>query len=170
MDAVGLSWPECGTAPWDPPLTPRGREQIRTSLEAACQAGVECIVASPMRRTVESAEIASGVLGVRFHIDCGLVEWQNADWFSSLAVGDADWYRNSIYWNGNFLASAPPSFPETESEAQQRCMRAAEFWMRRRAGNLLILAHENGIVGIANGLFGDNLVSVPFGAVLSLES
>lgn len=59
-------------------LTPRGREQVRTSVTAARAAGTlgdSCrIVTSPLLRARESAEVAAEVLGVGFEIDVRLIE------------------------------------------------------------------------------------------------
>jgi broad specificity phosphatase PhoE len=59
-------------------LTPRGREQVRVSVQAARSegtlAGARRVVTSPLLRARESAEIAAEILGAELSVDARLSE------------------------------------------------------------------------------------------------
>lgn len=53
----------------DPRLTERGREQVAAAAERLAGAGIGRLVASPYRRTLESAAIVAGRLGLDIEVD-----------------------------------------------------------------------------------------------------
>jgi broad specificity phosphatase PhoE len=68
-----------GTA--DPELTETGRDQAhRAAAWLAERSSIDAIVASPMRRTRETAAAAADVLGLPVEIDEGLIETAFGDW------------------------------------------------------------------------------------------
>jgi broad specificity phosphatase PhoE len=169
VDNVEPQWRETAAEPWDPPLTHRGREHIRCSVQRICKTGVQYVLSSPMRRTVESAQVASGILGLKFEVDTGLVEWQNPAWFSGLTVGNPVWLGQASYWSGKQRNSVPPFFPETEHQAKARCAAAARRLIEQESRCGLIITHETGVIGIANGLTGSSIDHVRFGGLIELS-
>ena len=168
MDYVEPQWKQTAADPLDPPLTPRGREQIRTSVQRLVNAGVQYILSSPMRRTVESAQMASDILGLQFELDIGLVEWQNPDWFSGLTLGNPIWFAKAMEWNGKQRNSVPPVFPETENQAKARYAAVARVLLEQEARCGLIITHETGVIGTVNALTGTAIDHVGFGEMIEL--
>jgi probable phosphoglycerate mutase len=64
----------------DPGLSDEGREQARRAAEALVGRGIDVIVASPMRRTRQTAEIAAAALGLEVEWDDGFVEASFGVW------------------------------------------------------------------------------------------
>lgn len=71
-----------GLASANPPLSDDGRAQIRAAAEwlSPIKDRIAGIVASPVRRTRESAEIAAGVLGIEVSEEHGFAEMEFGDW------------------------------------------------------------------------------------------
>lgn len=168
VDYVEPQWKETAAEPLDPPLTFRGREQIRTSVQRLLNTEIQYILSSPMRRTLESAQVASDILGLQFELDTGLVEWQNPDWYSGLTLGNPIWPTKAVDWNGKQRSSAPPVFPETENQAKARYAAVAQVLLEREAGCGLIITHETGVIGMVNALTGATIDHVGFGEVIEL--
>ncbi len=68
----------------DPPLNERGRAQARALGESLAGEGVRELWASPLRRALETAEIAGGTLGLRPRSDARLMEVDVGDWAGRL--------------------------------------------------------------------------------------
>jgi probable phosphoglycerate mutase len=64
----------------DPGLSDEGREQARRAAEALVSRGVEVIVASPMRRTRQTAETVAVALGLEIEWDEGFAEASFGAW------------------------------------------------------------------------------------------
>lgn len=64
----------------DPPLSPRGREQARRMATELLDEGIEVVVASDLRRAVETAEILGEAIDVRPRVDARLRELDVGDW------------------------------------------------------------------------------------------
>jgi len=71
-----------GLASANPPLSDDGRAQIRAAAEwlMPLHDRISAIVASPVRRTRESAEIAAGVLGKQVSEEHGFAEMEFGEW------------------------------------------------------------------------------------------
>ncbi len=169
IDQIDDTWCKKAREPWDPPLSAWGREQVRRTVEGIRAKGVGRIVASPLRRTVESADIASRVLGMPFDVDDGLVEWQNELWFPSRTTGNAEWLRAAKWWSGLRRCSAPLRFPESVAEAEARCVAAAQALARDRSTVTLLIVHQVGVTSIANALGGQSLSEVGVGEAVEIR-
>ena len=71
-----------GLASANPPLSDDGRAQIRAAAQwlLPIKERIAGIVASPVRRTRESADIAAGVLGIEVAEEHGFAEMEFGDW------------------------------------------------------------------------------------------
>lgn len=65
-------------------LTPKGEAQARATAERVAAFGVDAIVASPLRRARQSAEILADVTGLPVRYDERLVEWDAGEWSGHL--------------------------------------------------------------------------------------
>ena len=71
-----------GLASSNPGLSDEGRDQIRTTADwlAPIAAGIDAVVASPVRRTLESAEILAEALGKKVDVEPGFAEMEFGAW------------------------------------------------------------------------------------------
>ncbi|MET0449920.1 MAG: histidine phosphatase family protein [Aeromicrobium sp.] len=98
-----------GSGGTDPELTEAGREQARRAAGWLLdRGGIDAIVASPMRRTRETAAAAAEVLGLDVEIDDGFIETSFGDWDGfTFAEIQERWGDELTAWLGS-TAVAPP--------------------------------------------------------------
>lgn len=168
LDYIDPLWPSTSSEPWDSPLSQMGRAQILLSAQRVMDRGITSIVTSPLRRTVESAQVASQQLQMAFDVDDGLVEWQNPLWFPHRIVGNPVWLLQATQWSGRRRCTAPVRFPETEDQAKARCAAVARrlFAVEK---TVLVITHECGACGIASSLTGKNVSQISPGEMLEFS-
>ena len=95
IDFVDDKWVDTAARPFDPPLTPAGVAQGAAlgrrlrSLEGVPP--VTKIFVSPLGRTVQTADAAAAELGIdALHVEPGLVEVLDAEWYSCWRCADDD--------------------------------------------------------------------------------
>ena len=124
------------------PLTEVGREQAGRRGRAWLADGVrfDCIVASPLLRARETAEIIGTLLNLPVEID---PDWQERDNGMLAGLSRAD--AAMRYPRPCFRNPYEPMCQTGESETQVygRAARALEKLIRRAAGHSLIVAHGN---------------------------
>ncbi|KQX75359.1 bifunctional RNase H/acid phosphatase [Aeromicrobium sp. Root472D3] len=129
-----------GTA--DPELTEAGREQARRAARWLADHGsIEAIVASPMRRTRETAAAAADVLGLDVEIDEGVVETAFGDWdghtFAEIQEG---WGDELTAWLAD--SSVAPPGGESMDAVHERVAEARDRLVTRYAGRtVLVVSH-----------------------------
>jgi broad specificity phosphatase PhoE len=98
-----------GSGGTDPQLTERGQEQARSAAQwLLARGGIDAIVASPMRRTRETAAAAAEVLGLDVEIDDGFIETSFGEWDGfTFAEIQERWGDELTAWLGS-TAIAPP--------------------------------------------------------------
>lgn len=153
LDHVDPGWCETAPEPFDPPLSNLGQQQVRRLAEWLSAWGVQRVVASPFRRTIESAQTICEVLNRTFEVDDGLCEWQNPAWFTERWCGNRRWVEEASRCTTVRAAVEVPRYPETEAEAEARCAKAVQSNAERSDG-VLVVAHENGVVGSIGTLTG----------------
>jgi broad specificity phosphatase PhoE len=101
----------------DPPLNDRGREQAQALGEALAGDGIRELWSSPLRRALETATIAGGVLGLQPRLDPRLMEVDVGRWagrlYADLAVDEPGAYAQ---WRSGSPAFR---FPGGESLREQ---------------------------------------------------
>ena len=104
----------------NPGLSDEGRDQIRATAAwlAPIAAGIDAVVASPVRRTLESAEILAEALGRSVEVEPGFAEMEFGQW-DGLTFGEvAERDREGLdAWLGS-MDTPPPggeSFREVEA-------------------------------------------------------
>lgn len=169
-DSTDPQWILTAKEPRDPPLSFEGGSRFKPRSRGLLNRSIEGVVASPLRRTVESAQIAAAILQVPFDIDDGLVEWQNPAWFSGLTTGNPHrWMKEALHWSGKRRRCQQLSFPETEQQAKARCFETARALIAELQ-RLLVIGHENGVAGIVSTLTNTRVDHVGVGEVLELTS
>ncbi len=131
-----------GSGANDPELTENGREQARRAARwLETHGGIDAIVASPMRRTRETAVAAAEVLGLDVEIDEGFIETSFGEWEGfTFAEIQERWGDELTAWLGS-SAIAPPG-GETFDAVYQRVNVAHERLMSAYAGKtVLVVSH-----------------------------
>ena len=129
-----------GTA--DPEVTETGREQARRAAAWLAEHGsIDAIVASPMRRTRETAAAAADVLGLEVEIDEGVVETAFGDWdghtFAEIQEG---WGDELTAWLAD--SSVAPPGGESMDAVHERVTEARDRLVARYAGKtVLVVSH-----------------------------
>jgi broad specificity phosphatase PhoE/ribonuclease HI len=131
-----------GSGGTDPELTETGREQARRAAQwLQAHGGIDAIVASPMRRTRETAAAAGELLGLDVTIDEGFVETSFGDWDGfTFAEIQQRWGDELTAWLGS-TAVAPPG-GETFDAVGERVTAARDRLMAAYPGQtVLVVTH-----------------------------
>jgi broad specificity phosphatase PhoE/ribonuclease HI len=131
-----------GSGGTDPELTETGHDQARRAAQwLLAHGGIDAIVASPMRRTRETAAAAAEVLGLDVEIDDGFIETSFGDWDGfTFAEIQERWGDELTAWLGS-TAVAPPG-GETFDAVGERVAAARDRVMTAYAGKtVLVVTH-----------------------------
>ncbi|MBF4766890.1 bifunctional RNase H/acid phosphatase [Nocardioides agariphilus] len=130
-----------GLASSNPGLSEEGREQIRMTADwlASISDRVDAVVASPVRRAHESAEILAEHLGVSIEEEPGFAEMEFGTWdgmtFDEVAAMD----RAAVErWLGSL--EERPGGGESLVMVQQRVLAALERVLSRHVGRTVVIA------------------------------
>lgn len=124
----------------NPPLTEEGRAQIRSTADWLSALGEEAavVVASPVRRTRESAEIIAERLELPLVEEPGFAEMEFGEW-DGLTFGDVSKLHHEAFhaWLGD--TSVPPPGGESFEQVRDRVLAALERVLADHAGRTLIV-------------------------------
>ena len=123
------------------PLSRAGRAEAEAAAVRAKELGIEVVVASPLRRTRETAEVVAGALGLPVEFDDDLVELDFGD-LEGLSAQEAR-ARHPLAVR-RFTTDVTVAAPGGESIADVavRVARARERILRRHAGRtVLVVSH-----------------------------
>jgi ribonuclease H / adenosylcobalamin/alpha-ribazole phosphatase len=130
----------------DPELTAQGVEQVRRAAAAlARDGGVDAIVASPLRRALDSASEVALALGLEVVVDNGFQEAAFGEWDGcTLAEVQDRWPEELDAWLAS-PAAAPPG-GESLSQVRTRVERALAATLEAyRGGTVVVATHVNPI-------------------------
>ena len=156
----------------DLPLSRTGRAEAEAAAQRAKDLGVEVVLASPLRRTRETAEIVAGALGLPVTLDDDLVELDFGD-LEGLTFEEAR-SRHPLAAR-RFLDDVTVAAPKGESiaDVSARVARARRRVLSDHAGRtVLVVSHVTPIkLMLAAGLgAGDEVVHRVFLEAASLSS
>jgi probable phosphoglycerate mutase len=125
----------------DVPLTETGLTQAAAAAKRLASAGIDAIVASPLQRTVQTAEVVAAVTGVPVTTDEGFQETDFGDWDGlTFAEVRERWPSEMTAWLAD-PAVAPPG-GESFAEVSERVIAALARVLADRAGQrVLIVSH-----------------------------
>lgn len=128
----------CGSGGSDPALTELGQEQAGRAATWLKQLdSVDAVVASPLRRTQETAGIVAGELGLDVSLEAGIVETDFGEWEGySFAEIMAKWPAEMDAWLGS-TAIAPPG-GETFDAVSARVVEARDRLLNAYAGKTVV--------------------------------
>ena len=140
--ALSLEKRFSGSGGADPALAPLGEQQAEAlAREIAARGGVDAIVASPLLRTLQTAERVAHATGAAIDVDPGIAECSFGEWDGyTFAEVNERWPVELAAW----LAStdvAPPG-GESFAECRDRVDRARRDLLTRHAGQrVAVISH-----------------------------
>jgi probable phosphoglycerate mutase len=129
-----------GLASANPGLSEEGRAQVRTTADwlAPIADGVAAVVASPVRRTLESAEILAERLDRSVDVEPGFAEMEFGSWDGLTLAEVAERDRAALEaWRGS-LDVAPPG-GESFRAVEQRVLAALDRLLAAHAGKTVVV-------------------------------
>lgn len=141
---------------WNSDLNEQGRQQADVNGRFLQPLGIDHVVASPLDRTLQTAEIINAHLGIGFDLDERIMEWHCGDWSGEM------WDEVHHKWPEEFAAWRADQFhyrgPGTENYPDM-IERATPFL------NELLTSEFNRIAIVSHGMIGRAMV----GTLLSLS-
>ena len=129
-----------GLASANPGLSDEGRDQIRTTADwlAPIAAGIDAVVSSPVRRTLESAEILAAVLGKKVDVEPGFAEMEFGAWdgLTFAEVGQRD-QAGLDAWMGSL--ETPPPGGESFRSVEERVVAGLDRLLEAHRGKTVIV-------------------------------
>ncbi|WP_121258510.1 bifunctional RNase H/acid phosphatase [Nocardioides ferulae] len=151
----------------NPPLSEDGRAQVRTTADwlAPIAGRVAAVVASPVRRTRESAEIVADVLDVPLTEEPGFAEMEFGHWDGLTFSEVADRHHDELdAWLGS-LDAAPGGGGESFRQVERRVLAGLERVLDRHAGEtVVVVSHVTPIKTLVA-----HAVDAPLDAVFRME-
>ncbi|WP_369252928.1 bifunctional RNase H/acid phosphatase [Geodermatophilus amargosae] len=156
----------------DLPLSATGRAEAEAAAVRAGELGIDVVVASPLRRTRETAEVVAGALGLQVELDEDLVELDFGDLEGLTATEAREKHPLAAR---RFTADVTVAAPAGESiaDVSRRVARARTRLLERYAGRtVLVVSHVTPIkLLLAAGLgVGDEVVHRVFLEAASLST
>lgn len=136
-----------GSGGSDPELSDRGRWQAERAAEAlAARGSIQAVVASPMRRTRQTAETVAGRLGLEVRYEDGLREVDFGDWEGLTFAEVRERYPDDLTtWLGSAKAK-PTGSAESFTTLTHRAGVARDKIIARYAGKtVLVVSHVSPI-------------------------
>ena len=133
-----------GLASANPPLSQEGRDQVRATAQwlTPVVGSVDALVASPVRRARESADILGEVLGLSAVEEPGFAEMEFGAWDGLTFAEVAERHRDDLdAWLGS-LDAAPGGAGESFRSVQRRVLQARDRVLADHAGRtVLVVSH-----------------------------
>ncbi|WP_300681047.1 bifunctional RNase H/acid phosphatase [Nocardioides sp.] len=150
----------------NPPLSDEGRAQIRASATWVQQLAmtVDAIVASPVRRTAESAAIAGDVLGLPVTFEPGFAEMEFGRWDGLSFAEVSERYPDELSsWLGSL--DVAPGGGESFREVEERVLAGLTRLVEAHQGQtVLVVSHVTPIKTLVAAALG-----APLSAVYQME-
>jgi broad specificity phosphatase PhoE/ribonuclease HI len=129
-----------GLASSNPGLTEEGRDQVRATAEwlKPISGDVDVVLASPVRRTQESAEIIGEVLGHPVAVEKGFAEMEFGTWDGLTFAEVAERYKDEMdLWLGSL--DHAPGGGESFRAVEKRVLAARDKVIDEHAGKTLVV-------------------------------
>lgn len=132
---------------WNSDLSELGREQADRNGQFLKSRGVEYVVASPLDRTRQTAELIDAHLGIGFELDARLKEWDCGIWSGEM------WHELPTKWPQEFAAWQADQFhyrgpgAENYPDMVERAKPFLDELLAKEFGTIAIVSH--GMIGRA---------------------
>ncbi len=155
-----------GLASANPGLSVEGKDQIRTVADwlAPLAEQIGAVVASPVRRTLESAEILAEALGHGVEVEPGFAEMEFGTWDGMTFAEVGEQFPGELKaWLGSVDASPPGG--ESFQVVQQRVLAGLDRLLTAHAGRtVVVVSHVTPIKTLVA-----DAVDAPLAAVFRME-
>jgi broad specificity phosphatase PhoE len=165
----------CG-AGLDPELTPEGLAMAQAFADAYKTVSWKAIYASPLRRTITTAQPICDATGVKMELRENLKEIQYGKWEGkSVPVVNREFHDDYIRWSADPAWNAPTGGEPAVSIAHRALTVIEEINQRFRDGNVLIVSHKATIRIILCSLLGIDVgrfrfrLGCPVGSISTVE-
>ncbi len=141
---------------YDSPLSDLGRQQAAETGRRLRGEGIRHVIASPFRRTVETAHAIATELDAPVLIEPGAGEWYNAAWFAYKPPLDAPASLTHEFPRVDpaYQPLIHPAFPETEPQALAREAATIRALIDRFGSDFLVVGHGHSVMGMTLALAG----------------
>jgi ribonuclease H / adenosylcobalamin/alpha-ribazole phosphatase len=129
-----------GLASANPGLSEEGRAQVRATGDwlAPLAERIDALVSSPVRRTLESAEILGAMLGRAVEVEPGFAEMEFGSWDGLTFTEVAEQRQDELdSWLGSL--DTAPGGGESFRHVEKRVLAALDRLLRERAGQTIVL-------------------------------
>jgi probable phosphoglycerate mutase len=165
----------CG-AGLDPELTADGVAMARAFAEARKSVPWKAVYASPLKRTVATAQFLCDAVGLKMELRDDLKEIHYGAWESkSVEIVNRDYHDDYIRWSADPAWNAPTGGEPAVAIARRALRVTEEIRQRFADGNVLIVSHKATIRIILCSLLGIDVgrfrfrLSCPVGSVSTVE-
>jgi probable phosphoglycerate mutase len=144
----------CGSG-LNPDLTPVGREMAQAFADAYRSVPWQAIYASPLKRTISTAQILSEVVGLRAESRDGLRELGYGQW-EGMSAEDVsrDFHDDYIKWSADPAWNAPTGGEPAVTTANRALQVVEEIKRSHADGNVLVVSHKATIRAVLCSLLG----------------
>ena len=155
-----------GLASANPGLSDEGRDQIRTTADwlAPMAEQVDAVIASPVRRTLESAEILAEVLGKTVDVEPGFAEMEFGSWDGKTFMDVAEQHKEELdSWLGSL--DVAPGGGESFRVVEKRVLDGLQRLLEQHTGKtVVVVSHVTPIKTMVA-----HAVTAPLDAVFRME-
>jgi broad specificity phosphatase PhoE len=153
LDFADPEWFNSAARPYDPPLSPAGITQSRELGRRLATEGIAHIFCSPFLRSIQTAHEIAEILDLSIHVESGLSEWLNADWFRAPELPTATTLQSQYpRISRTYTSRVDAIYPETGERALARAAESATQLVTEFSGNLLLVGHGASVLGATAGL------------------
>jgi broad specificity phosphatase PhoE len=156
LDFADPEWHQTAARPHDPPLSPGGRAEARALAERLRHEPIAHVFASPFLRAVETAAPVAEALRRPVHVERGLSEWLNREWFQARpeTVPLSELLAAARRVDPGYVSRGEAQYGESGGEALERSGATARRLAEEFAGDLLLVGHGASVLGATAGLLG----------------
>ena len=151
-----------GLASANPGLSDEGRDQVRATSQWLAQIAddVDAVIASPVRRTLESAEIVAETLGLKVEIEPGFAEMEFGVWDGMTFAEVAEKHKADLdSWMGNM--DVAPGGGESFRDVETRVLAGLDRVLAAHAGKtVVVVSHVTPIKTLVTHVLQAPLLSV----------
>jgi probable phosphoglycerate mutase len=151
-----------GLASANPGLSDEGRHQVRTTAEwlAPIAEGIDAVVASPVRRTMESAEILAAVLGKSVDVEPDFAEMEFGRWDGLTLAEVEEQDKTGLEAWFSSTETAPPG-GESFQQVEKRVLAGLDRLLEAHPGRtVVVVSHVTPIKTLVAKALGAPLESV----------
>ena len=155
-----------GLASANPGLSDEGREQIRVTADwlAPIAEQIDAVVASPVRRTLESAEILAEVLGKQVDVEPGFAEMEFGTWDGKTFMDVAEQHKAELdAWLGSL--DVAPGGGESFRDVEKRVLDGLQRLLEAHAGRTVVVVSHVTPIKVMVG----HAVTAPLDSVFRME-